>query len=82
MRLERRIKELTKQKEVNRLALEQKKLVGGLPTEELEKIARYESHLNRQFSKTLAELERLQRMRTGENIPAPTQVFVQTEFES
>lgn len=37
----------------------------------LEKIVRYESALQRQLNRSLNQLERLQRRRLGENVPAP-----------
>jgi hypothetical protein len=44
----------------------------GLPSPEvLEKIMRYETKLERQMYRAMAQLERLQRMRQGENIPPP-----------
>ncbi len=39
--------------------------------EELEKIQRYETKLGRQMFRAMAQLERLQRMRQGESLPAP-----------
>jgi hypothetical protein len=46
--------------------------VAMLPsTEFLEKIVRYESALQRQLNRSMNQLERLQRRRLGENVPAP-----------
>ena len=42
----------------------------------LDKILRYETTLERQQSRALAQLERLQRMRRGECLPAPLAVEV------
>lgn len=42
----------------------------------LDKILRYESKLERQLYRALAQLERLQRMRRGEAVPAPLTVEV------
>lgn len=48
-----------------------------LPSAEvLEKIQRYETKLERQMFRALAQLERLQRMRRGEKVPAPMSVVV------
>ncbi|MEQ1852511.1 MAG: hypothetical protein ABMA01_13085, partial [Chthoniobacteraceae bacterium] len=44
--------------------------------ETLEKIARYETKLERQMYRAMAQLERVQRMRKGEAIPAPLSVEV------
>jgi hypothetical protein len=41
------------------------------PPEVLEKIMRYETTLQRQMYRAMSQLERLQRMRQGESIPAP-----------
>jgi hypothetical protein len=37
----------------------------------LDKVLRYETRLERQMYRALAQLERLQRMRRGESVPAP-----------
>ncbi len=48
-----------------------------LPSVEvLEKIQRYETKLERQIFRAMAQLERLQRMRRGEVIPAPLKVEI------
>jgi hypothetical protein len=44
--------------------------------EELDKILRYETKLERQLYRAMAQLERVQRMRRGEAIPAPLSVEV------
>ncbi len=44
--------------------------------EVLEKILRYETKLERQMYRVMAQLERLQRMRRGEAVPAPLSVEV------
>lgn len=47
----------------------------ALPSAEvLEKIQRYETKLHRQIHRALAQLERVQRLRRGEAIPAPLTV--------
>ena len=46
------------------------------PVEVLEKIQRYETKLERQQYRAMAQLERLQRMRKGETVPAPLSVEV------
>ena len=45
-------------------------------TEALEKIQRYESHLSRQFHRSLHELQRLQAMRLGHPVAAPISIDV------
>ena len=44
--------------------------------EVLDKILRYETKLERQMFRAMAQLERLQRMRRGEAVPAPLTVEV------
>ncbi len=55
------------------LELEQVVLLGALPTsgDNLDKIIRYEASLDRQLYKAINQLERLQRRRKGEDLPAP-----------
>ncbi len=48
-----------------------------LPSAEtLEKLRRYEVSLNKQMFRAMHELERLQRRRLGENVPAPQVVEI------
>ena len=44
------------------------------PKEELDKLMRYEAMINKQLNHAIAELERLQRRRNGEFVPAPMTV--------
>jgi hypothetical protein len=46
------------------------------PKEELEKLLRYEAMINKQLNHAIAELERLQRRRNGESVPAPISVEI------
>lgn len=46
------------------------------PVAVLEKIQRYETKLERQMYRAMTQLERLQRMRRGEEVPAPVSVEV------
>ena len=39
-----------------------------------DKLLRYEAHVDRQLSRTMDQLERLQRRRKGENVPPPLTV--------
>ena len=71
------IKGLEKQKEKNRLKLQVIKKLGSIPSkDELDRLLRYEGAIERQFYKALNQLERLQRLRTGDNVPAPVEVDV------
>lgn len=40
----------------------------------LDRLLRYEAHLSREFDRTLAQLERLQRMRLGQPVPPKLEV--------
>ena len=54
-----------------------KQAAATLPSvETLEKIQRYETKLERQQYRAMAQLERLQRMRRGEAVPAPISMVV------
>ena len=58
-------------------AEEARQAAAVLPSmEALEKILRYETKLERQMYRAMAQLERLQRMRRGEAVPAPLAVEV------
>ena len=39
-----------------------------------DKLMRYESHIDRQLYRAMAELERLQRLRKGEKVPPPLNI--------
>ena len=55
------------------LELERAALLASLPAQgwQLDKIIRYEASLDRQLYKAINQLERLQRRRKGEDVPAP-----------
>jgi hypothetical protein len=56
---------------------EAQQAVAALPdADTLDKILRYETKLERQMHRAMAQLERLQRMRRGEAVPAPLTVEV------
>lgn len=68
---------LKKQKQRNRLRLQVIKKLGNIPSkEELDRLLRYEGAIERQLYKALNQLERLQRLRTGDNVPPPVKVDV------
>jgi len=46
-------------------------------TDSFAKLSRYETALDRQFHRTLSELERVQRARAGEQVPPPLKVQVE-----
>jgi hypothetical protein len=73
-----RIMSLERKRENNILRLQVLKKLGNIPSKlELDRLLRYESSIERQFYKALNQLERLQRIRLGDNIPPPLEV----EFE-
>jgi hypothetical protein len=68
---------LEKEKEKNKLKLQVLKKLGNVPSrDELDRLLRYEGAIERQFYKAMNQLERLQRMRSGESVPAPIEVEV------
>jgi hypothetical protein len=68
---------LQNQKQKNRLRLQVVKKLGNIPSkDELNRLLRYEGAIERQLYKALNQLERLQRLRTGDNVPAPVEVDV------
>jgi len=72
-----RIEALEREKEKNRQRIETLKVLGNVPSRnELDRLLRYEGAIERQFYKALNQLERLQRFRAGDNVPAPIQVDV------
>jgi hypothetical protein len=68
---------LEKDKKKNRLRLQVIRKLGNIPSkEELDRLLRYEGAIERQLYKALNQLERLQRLRAGDNVPAPVEVDV------
>jgi hypothetical protein len=71
------IADLDKEKARNKLKLQVIKKLGNIPSrEELDRLLRYEGSIERQFYKALNQLERLQRLRAGDNVPPPVEVDV------
>ena len=53
------------------------KKLGSIPSkDELDRLLRYEGAIERQLYKAMNQLERLQRMRSGDNVPAPVEVDI------
>jgi len=74
---ENEIDNLRKNAEKNRLRLQVIKKLGNIPSkDELERLLRYEGAIERQFYKAINQLERLQRMRSGDNVPVPVEVDI------
>jgi hypothetical protein len=66
----------TRCEERERMEEQARQAAAVLPSlEVLEKISRYETKLERQMYRAMAQLERLQRMRQGEALPAPVAVI-------
>ncbi len=71
------IDDLNKQKVHNKLKLQVIKKLGNIPSkDELDRLLRYEGAIERQLYKALNQLERIQRLRAGDNVPAPLEVDV------
>jgi len=71
----RRIELLEKQKQDNKLALQVQKKLGAIPSmRELDRLLKYEGSIEKQFYKAIDQLERLQRLRAGDNVPAPVNI--------
>jgi hypothetical protein len=64
--------ELEREKRRNVLRIQVKKNLGNIPQRhELDRLLRYETTIEREFYKALNQLERFQRMRSGDTVPAP-----------
>jgi hypothetical protein len=71
------IQKLKKDMTDNRLKIEVIKKLGSIPEKyELDRLLRYEGAIERQFYKALNQLERLQRLRLGDNVPAPIEMNI------
>jgi hypothetical protein len=69
------IEDLQKQKQDYQLALQVKRKLGCMPDGgDLDRLLKYEGSIERQFYRALSELERLQRMRAGDHVPAPLNI--------
>lgn len=70
-----RISLLTKEKADNALALQVQKKINALPgPKDVERLLRYETAIERQLYKAISQLERCQRLRKGDYVPAPVQM--------
>jgi len=69
------IRQLEDQKRKNHLALQVRHKVGCVPdSRDLDRLLKYEGSIERQFYKAVDQLERLQRLRAGDPVPAPVNV--------
>jgi hypothetical protein len=79
----RTIRELHKQKEDNQLALQVQKKIGCIPDAyDLDRLLKYEGSIERQFYKAIDQLERLQRLRAGDHVPAPVNIDLAVDAEN
>ena len=79
----RTIRELHRQKEDNQLALQVQKKIGCIPeARDLERLLTYAGSIERQFYKALDQLERLQRLRAGDHVPAPVNIDLAVDTEN
>jgi len=78
-----RILELEKEKENNRLKRQVIMKLGSIPSKnELDRLLKYEGAIERQFYKAIDQLERLQRLRKGDNVPAPVNIDLNVNTEN
>jgi hypothetical protein len=71
----RRIQNLQKEKQDHALALQVRRKLGYMPNaSDLDRLLKYEGAIERQFYRALSELERLQRLRSGDPVPAPANI--------
>ena len=48
--------------------------------DQMDRLNRGETHLDRRFAKALGQLEVIQRMRSGDRVPAPVRIHVDTDL--
>jgi hypothetical protein len=78
----RTIQTCRKEKARNELGLQvQKQLAAIPPARELDRLLKYEGSIERQFYKAMNQLERIQRLRAGDNVPAPVQIDLDLNTE-
>ena len=76
----RQIEVLHKRKQDNKLALQVQKKIGCIPdAHDLDRLLKYEGSIEKQFYKAIDQLERLQRLRAGDNVPAPVAIDITTD---
>jgi hypothetical protein len=71
------IKKLQKDKADNELRLQRIRKINSLPpTLKMDSVLRYETAIERQMYQAIKQLERIQRLRCGDTVPAPVQLDV------
>ncbi len=77
---ENEIENLNQQKAENKLKISALNKSAALPNpHEMNNLMRYETNIDRQLYKALRELKRCQRLRAGDNLPAPAQIDVNVD---
>ncbi len=77
------IQKLRKEEEHNTLALQVQRKIGCIPDADgLERLLKYEGSIEKQFYKAIDQLERLQRLRAGDHVPAPVNIDVAVDTEN
>ncbi len=81
--LEQRIQELEQEKQKNAHALQVRRKLASVPTgRDMDQLLKYEGAIERQFYKAIDQLERLQRLRAGDHVPAPVNIEVAVNPEN
>ncbi|HSW63467.1 MAG TPA: hypothetical protein VLH56_09185 [Dissulfurispiraceae bacterium] len=81
--LEQTIQELEQEKQKNANALQVRRQLVSIPAaHEMDYVLKYEGAIERQFYKAIDQLERLQRLRAGDQVPAPVKIDVSVDAES
>jgi len=67
----------------NQLALQVQQKINSIPSGyDLDHLLKYEGSIEKQFYKAINQLERLQRMRAGDQVPPPVNIDVAVDAEN
>jgi hypothetical protein len=81
--LERKIQDLEQEKQKNAHAVQVRRKLASIPAgHEMDHVLKYEGFIDRQFYKAISQLERLQRWRAGDNVPAPVKIDVSVDADN
>ena len=76
------IQDLQKEKQKHESALQVRKKLGCIPdAHDLDRLLKYEGSIEKQFYKAIDQLERLQRLRAGDHVPAPMNIDIRVDEE-
>ena len=79
----RAIQDLQKEKQGHAHALQVRRKLGCVPYgDDLDRLLKYEGAIEKQLYRALTELERLQRIRAGDNVPAPVNIDLAVHTEN